>query len=102
MTKAKLKEEEGVKRKVVQDQTVKIDPKFEKALGEWQQEIDALSKQVFESEQAAIMALIDQVLTKCQSQQNTYQQTKRFMFELFDSDPGLKEHLRGLLKIKSE
>ena len=73
----------------------------EKLLAYWQEEIKALSSEVFASEEAALNTLMDRVLTRLTMPEHLIAPTREFLETLFVTDPTLMDTIRKTMKIKS-
>ncbi|MCB0336879.1 MAG: hypothetical protein KDD62_11265 [Bdellovibrionales bacterium] len=68
-------------------------------LGFWKHEIEALQKQSFASMDEAIGAIVGAALDKMDPTMNE-QDVRQFVFDMIDSDPGLKDQLASYLNLK--
>lgn len=63
----------------------------------WKQEALELSKTKFESTEQAISVLLDRVIAKL-NLTSSRSKTKKFLLDLFETDPELKEELSAIFK----
>lgn len=66
----------------------------------WQAEVQALRKLEFVTLEEGLHELIGKVLLKLRIPKSQEKATREFLFQFFDTDPALKQELRGVLKIK--
>ena len=102
MAKPKRKQED----EVLQSGAVGVEEKKqvhgernEKALAQWSHEIDKLTDQEFEDLDAALYALIDLVLNKCETKEELFEQSKEFLYDLLATDAEIADYLRSVLKV---
>ena len=66
----------------------------------WEEEAKELKTMNFSNIEEAFNALIDRVTAKLKIPEKSEHETRRFLMDLFDTDPVIKEELRGILRIK--
>ncbi|NLF25283.1 MAG: hypothetical protein GX589_06455 [Deltaproteobacteria bacterium] len=67
----------------------------------WSEALDALEGRSFCSEDEAIYAVIDLVLERLTKGGDVEPGLRDFLKDLFDTDPELREEIRGILSIRS-
>ncbi len=108
MARTKKKEESGLSKRTIPARSSRIvkssevrSSQAEELLGYWQEEVAALSRDIFPSEEAALNTLMDRVLTRLRMPEHLVAPTREFLETLFATDPALMETIRKTMRIKS-
>ena len=75
---------------------------YSEVLKTWETEVEALSAQSFDTTEQAIYGLIDQVITRMQTNAKFRDKTRRFLFDLISTDPEIRDYLNSSLKIRQK
>ncbi len=91
------------KRRQLENGVVKHSKKAEARAGRatfWQRELDALESKKFKTIDDAIYAMIDQVMKRINNKSTSETELRDFLFNMFDTDPVLKDEMGRILGIK--